>query len=224
MNKLTALRKELGFKTIKAFADFVHIPYTTVHKWEKRGNLPDAVNIGKICQYFPKINPKYFAGDNEAMFDYTFVHQASPEGLKGEIRVFGRVAAGAPIATWGDGDYTMVITGHPRVDKISGKVQGFVVDGDSFDREYSRGDLVYATYIDYPSQMPKDGDWVITFFDTEPETVKVTVKEFQWLDLDKKMFLLKPRSKDERFKDTMHKFKGVRTMLKVQYGLKFASN
>ena len=222
MNKLTSLRKELGFKTIKAFADSVGISYTTVHKWEKRGNLPDAINIGKICNKFPRINPQYFAGENEPMFDYTSVQQSQPEPLSVRpVTVYGKVTAGETIGLWNYNSEPLreMAISHERINGIKDKLYGFTVYGDSMRERYHDGDEVAAIPLDFEYKKPRDGDIVVVFLQSDMEIIEPHVKLFQWVDKSRGDFLLK--SINPYFKDMLKNKKQVTKIFRVIFNISF---
>jgi len=222
MNRLTSLRKELGFKTIKAFADYTGIKYGTAHKWENRGNLPDAMSISVICAKFPSINPKYFAGTDEPMFNYTPVQQIEPDPLSARtVPIYGKVTAGDTIGLWNynsEPKREMVIS-HERIDGVKEHIYGFTVYGDSMRDRFRDGDEVAAIQLDFETKKPRDGDIVVVFMVSDFEIIEPNIKLFQWLDKNKGDFILK--SINPYFKDMVKNKKDITKIFRVIFNISF---
>lgn len=212
--RLIALREALNFKNPRQFALAVGVDPSYIWNIENNKKNVGLELLRKIKKLRPDINEEWITSGKGEMLSIDINSSPDPLSVR-YMTVYARVSAGLSIQAWNEksGKYKLAISGHPKLDKIKEKLWGFEVDGDSMKDRFRHGDIVASTYINLPEQKPRDLDIVATFFNSDPETSKATIKLFQWDNKSKETFILK--SINPYFPDSHHTFEDIRKMFRV---------
>jgi SOS-response transcriptional repressor LexA len=135
-----------------------------------------------------------------------------PELYK-SVKVYGRVDAGLPTESWTNFESELFLP-TSAVKKMRGNPVGFKVVGDSMEGRFSEGDIVIATEILMPNDMPKDREFVVVWFKSDGGSAKALLKKFLWADKKKKSFMLE--SSNPAFNTQYHEIKDVIKIFRVQ--------
>lgn len=178
--KIKELRLGMGLRQHE-FANKIDASQSSVSKWETGKDMPDRENIVKIAN---------LAGQTPS----EFMGLSSPTSSTGrKVYVCGELAAGRWVEAieWPEEDKYEVSVALPE-NLSSVPLQGFVVRGDSMDRRYPDGSIVYVAPIRSVPGAPKNGDDVMVMRFDSSGTVEGTLKEY-CLDINNKAWLW-PRS------------------------------
>ena len=168
-NKHTArqiqlLRKQAG-KTQAELAKEVDVAQATVSKWELGIDLPGAAQAARLAQVFG-VTANELLGIGAAA--------DMPAGRR--VKVVGEIAAGVWRETVEMSDpYDVLVAVPKKYEHVP--LQGFVVKGESMNKIYPDGSIVYVAPIHSVEGWPRDGQ-VVMVMSHEHGMTEATLKEF----------------------------------------------
>jgi SOS-response transcriptional repressor LexA len=170
--KIKALRISLGL-TQPEFGKKLHpedpVPQSTVSKWEKNKQNPDVENSRLIAALAGMTFEEWTELPNSAV----------TPAMGRRIPVIGAVQAGEWLEAveWAEDDRYEVSAPLPAA-WANVPMHALEVRGDSFNKVYPNGSIVYVAPIEYVPGAPKSGDVVVAVRRDEDGAHEITLKEY----------------------------------------------
>lgn len=163
--QIQLLRKQADM-TQAELAKQVGVHQATVSKWEMGDDIPGGDTLTTLASLLG-VHPNEITGAG--------VDPKAPTGRK--VQVIGEIAAGEWAETHEIADpfYTTVPGLPSRFDKVA--LQGFRVKGDSMNKLYPDGSIVYVAPINAVSGWPRSGQVVMVMHHKHGES-EATLKEY----------------------------------------------
>lgn len=163
--QIQLLRKQAGM-TQAELAKNVGVHQATVSKWEQGDDMPGGDMLSTLAALFG-VHANEITGIG--------LDTKAPAGRR--VQVIGEIAAGAWAETHELSEtFYANVPGLPsRFDKV--KLQGFVVKGDSMNKVYPDGSIVYVAPLNAVATWPKSGQVVMVMHHRHGQT-EATLKEY----------------------------------------------
>lgn len=178
--RIADLRTSLGMTQVE-FAKAIPVPQSTVSKWELAKQKPKGEHMLAMAKLAGKeINELFGLGEG-------------PQQFGRRVQVVGALAAGdwREALEWPHDDrYDVTAPLPPKYDSVP--VQAFEVRGDSMNKMYPDGSIVYVAPIHSMPDSPRSGDIVAVMRRDDVGLIEATLKEYV-IDGEGKKWLV-PRS------------------------------